>query len=100
MAALIWPNTEKFNTSVRDGSLDYMLLQPVSSQFLVSFSRLVIWRAWDIFLGVVLIVIGIGMGGGVAPLNVAAFLLLAGSGALIIYSLWITMIACTARCEW
>ena len=95
MAALIWPNTEKFNTSVRDGSLDYMLLQPVSSQFLVSFSRIVIWRVWDIFLGVVLIVIGIGMGGGVAPLNVAAFLLLAGSGTLIIYSLWITMIACT-----
>ncbi len=29
MAALIWPNTEKFNTSVRDGTLDYTLLQPV-----------------------------------------------------------------------
>jgi ABC-2 type transport system permease protein len=95
MAALIWPNTEKFNTSVRDGSLDYMLLQPVSSQFLVSFSRMVIWRVWDIFLGALLIIIGIGMGKGVAPLNVAAFLLLSGSGALIIYSLWIAMIACT-----
>ena len=25
MAALIWPNTERFNTGVRDGSLDYTL---------------------------------------------------------------------------
>ena len=33
MSALIWPNTEKFNASVRDGSLDYMLLQPVNSMF-------------------------------------------------------------------
>jgi ABC-2 type transport system permease protein len=95
MAALIWPNTEKFNTSVRDGSLDYMLLQPVSSQFLVSFSRMVIWRLWDIALAAVLIVVGIGMGGGAAPLSVVAFLLLSGSGALIIYSLWIVLIACT-----
>ena len=50
MIALVWPNTQKFNTSVRDGSLDYTLLQPVNSQFLVSFSRIVIWRAWDVFL--------------------------------------------------
>ena len=36
MAAVIWPATEKFNTSVRDGSLDYTLLQPASSLFLVT----------------------------------------------------------------
>jgi viologen exporter family transport system permease protein len=95
MAALVWPNTEKFNTSVRDGSLDYTLLQPVSSQFLVSFSRIVIWRAWDIALAAALIVTGIGMSGGTTPLNVASFLLLTVSGALIIYSLWIVLIACT-----
>lgn len=44
MIALVWPNTVS-NTSVRDGSLDYTL-QPANSQFLVSFSRIVIWRAW------------------------------------------------------
>src|SRR3972149_2332363 len=43
MAALIWPNTEKFNASVRDGSLDYTLLQPANSLFLVTFSRIIIW---------------------------------------------------------
>ena len=50
MIALVWPNTQKFNTSVRDGSLDYTFLQPANSQFLVSFSRIVIWRAWDVLL--------------------------------------------------
>jgi ABC-2 type transport system permease protein len=96
MIALVWPNTQKFNTSVRDGSLDYTLLQPVNSQFLVSFSRIVIWRAWDVGLAAALIVIGIRMsGGGTVPLNIASFLLLTLSGVLIIYSLWIVMIALT-----
>jgi ABC-2 type transport system permease protein len=96
MVALIWPNTEKFNTSVRDGSLDYTLLQPVSSQFLVSFSRIVVWRIWDIALAAALIVGGIRLsGGGAALSNVASFLLLTISGALIIYSLWIVLISCT-----
>jgi viologen exporter family transport system permease protein len=95
MVTLIWPNTEKFNTSIRDGSLDYTLLQPVNSQFLVSFSRIVIWRLWDVVLAAVLIVVGVGMSRGSAPLNLASFLLLTVSGALIIYSLWIVLIACT-----
>src|SRR6187401_1301787 len=34
MFALIWPNTEKFNQSIRDGSMDYTLLQPINSMFL------------------------------------------------------------------
>ena len=96
MAALVWPNTQKFNTSVRDGSLDYMLLQPASSLFLVSFSRIVIWRAWDVVLAAALIVVGIGMrDAGVAPLSLVNFLVLTVSGTLIIYSLWIVLIACT-----
>jgi ABC-2 type transport system permease protein len=61
MAALLWPNTEKFNAAMRDGSLDYTLLQPVNSLFLISFSRIVVWRIWDLVLGVILIVVGISM---------------------------------------
>ena len=96
MAALIWPNTEKFNASVRDGTLDYTLLQPVDSMFLVTFSRMTIWRAWDLLLGTVLIVVGIRMsGGGVTPLNLVSFLFLAVSGSVILYSLWIVLIAAT-----
>jgi ABC-2 type transport system permease protein len=96
MAALIWPNTERFNTSVRDGTLDYTLLMPADSMFLVTFSRMVIWRVWDLVLAGALIVIGIRLaGGGVTFFSLASFLLLAAGGAVILYSLWIVMIAAT-----
>jgi ABC-2 type transport system permease protein len=96
MIALIWPNTEKFNQSIRDGSMDYTLLQPVSSMFLVTFSRITVWRAWDLILAIILIVIGVNMSGSTTtPLSILAFILLTFSGALIIYSLWIVLIALT-----
>lgn len=96
MVGLLWPNTEKFNASVRDGSLDYTLLQPASSQFLVSFSRITIWRAWDLILALILVTVGIRMSGDIATLpSMFSFLLLTISGAVVIYSLWIVLIALT-----
>jgi ABC-2 type transport system permease protein len=96
MGALIWPATERFNTGVRDGSLDYLLLQPVNSLFMISFSRIVLWRAWDILLGLGLIVYGLGQSSAVtSPASVIVFVLLMASGAAIIYSLWIVLIAFT-----
>lgn len=96
MMVLIWPNTEKFNQSVRDGTLDYTLLQPADSMFLVTFSRMVIWRVWDILLGFTLIIIGVQMSGrGATPLQLVSFLLLSATGSIILYSLWIVMIAAT-----
>jgi len=96
MAALIWPNTERFNQSVRDGSLDYSLLQPVSSMFLVTFSRITVWRSWDILLALILIVTGVHMSGDITtPASILTFLVLTLSGSLVLYSLWIVLIALT-----
>lgn len=96
MIALIWPNTEKFNQSIRDGSMDYTLLQPINSMFLVTFSRITIWRAWDLILAAILITVGINMSGATTTLlNILTFMLLTISGAIIIYSLWIVLIALT-----
>ncbi len=96
MIALIWPNTEKFNQSIRDGSMDYTLLQPINSMFLVTFSRITVWRFWDLILAIVLIVVGVNMSGEIAtPLTILTFILLTISGAIIIYSLWIVLIALT-----
>lgn len=96
MIALIWPNTEKFNQSIRDGSMDYTILQPINSMFLVTFSRITVWRIWDLLLAIVLIVIGVNMSGDlVTPLSILTFILLATSGVIIIYSLWIVLIALT-----
>lgn len=96
MIALIWPNTEKFNQSIRDGSMDYTILQPVNSMFLVTFSRITVWRIWDLVLAVILIVVGIHMSGDVtSPLQILTFVLLAITGTIVIYSLWIVLIALT-----
>jgi ABC-2 type transport system permease protein len=96
MIALIWPNTEKFNQSIRDGSMDYTLLQPINSMFLVTFSRITVWRAWDLILATVLIVVGINLGGDtVTSGSILTFFLLTVSGAMVIYSLWIVLIALT-----
>ena len=96
MIALIWPNTEKFNQSIRDGSMDYTLLQPVNSMFLVTFSRITIWRIWDLALAIVLITIGINISGdAITLLDILTFILLTISGAIVIYSLWIVLIALT-----
>ena len=96
MIALIWPNTEKFNQSIRDGSMDYTLLQPINSMFLVTFSRITVWRAWDLVLAAILIIVGVNMSGDTATLsNILTFILLTVSGAIVIYSLWIVLIALT-----
>lgn len=96
MIAIIWPNTEKFNQSIRDGSMDYTIIQPVNSMFLVTFSRITVWRIWDLLLAIVLIVIGLNMSGDTTtPLQILTFVLLTVSGAIVIYSLWIVLIALT-----
>lgn len=96
MIALIWPNTERLNQSIRDGSMDYMLLQPINSMFLVTFSRITVWRVWDLVLATVLIIVGINMAGDiVTPPQLLTFLLLTVSGAVIIYSIWIVLISLT-----
>ncbi len=96
MMALIWPNTEKFNQSIRDGSMDYTLLQPVNSMFLVTFSRIMVWRVWDLILAFILIAVGVRLAGDTAtPLSILTFGVLTISGAIVVYSLWIVLIALT-----
>ena len=96
MAALIFPNTQEFNTAVRNGTFDYTLLLPANSMFLVTFSRMVIWRVWDVLLGSVLLVVGLHISHSQEHLvSLLSFLLLAVTGSIILYSLWIVMIAAT-----
>ncbi len=96
MMAVVWPNTEKFNQGVRDGSLDFMFLQPVNSQLMVTINRLVIWRIADVVLALVTIGVGLALSTGLgSPLNVLWFVLLTITGCLIIYSLWIFLISLT-----
>jgi ABC-2 type transport system permease protein len=97
MQAIVWPNTEKFNQGIREGTLDYTFLLPVNSQLMVSLSRIIIWNAWNILLGLGLLIVGLFYMNGETPSlpSTILFLLLTISGALIIYSLWIALISLT-----
>jgi ABC-2 type transport system permease protein len=64
--------------------------------FLVTFSRITVWRAWDLILAAILIIVGLNLSGSTATLfSFLTFILLTISGAIIIYSLWIVLIALT-----
>jgi len=56
----------------------------------------VLWRIWDLFLGFTLVGVGVKMSGGATSgFNLVSFLVLVGSGMLVIYSLWVVLIAAT-----
>jgi ABC-2 type transport system permease protein len=87
MGAVISPNMERLMQDVREGTLDFALTKPVSSQFLVSFRQVAIWRLTDVLLGVAL------AGGAttrlgtlVGPLQAVFFALALVAGAVIVYS--------------
>lgn len=97
MQAVVYPNTEKFNRGIREGTLDYTLLQPANSQFLVSFSRIAIWNLWNVGLALATIAVGVLLSTHAqpSPVNMIVFFGLAISGGLVVYSLWIVLIALT-----
>jgi len=84
----LYPNLGKLPDYVRTGNMDFMLLKPLSSQFLVSFRYFNIWRAPDAIVGSALLGYGMLQTGGMAPLSLglAAIMLLAG--AVTTYAIW------------
>jgi ABC-2 type transport system permease protein len=84
----LYPNLGKLPEYVRTGNMDFVLLKPLSSQFLVSFRYVNIWRAPDSVVGLALLGYGMLQTGGLAPLSIllAAIMLLAG--AVTTYAIW------------
>jgi ABC-2 type transport system permease protein len=75
---------------------DYVFLQPINSQLIVSLNRFVMWRLTEIVFAVVMLLIGLSMSVNVTtPLSILSFVVLTLSGALILYSIWIVLIALT-----
>jgi ABC-2 type transport system permease protein len=97
MHAVAWTNTELFNRGMREGTLDYAFLAPINSQLLMSIQRVQIWSiGFNLLLAGAFIIGGISqMGGTLTVANLLAFALLACSGLLILYSVWIFLMALT-----
>ena len=89
----IAPNMRTIMEEIRDGKLDYAILRPLNTQFLVSVRRVVLWRLNDILLGFGLIAFSVARSNA-AGLNPGRFLLFAimlAAGVTIIYSFWLVL---------
>jgi len=89
---LLQPNMTRLVQHIRKGTLDYVLLKPVDSQFFVSFRHMVFWKMTDILLGFGLVAYAL-MRIGTVPSGeqIFVFLILLGAGLCLVYSLWMML---------
>lgn len=81
------PNLNRIVRQVQDGTLDFVLLKPISSQFWLSARMISPWGLPDIMLGF-LILFYMGWQLNVSPLRYGVSLVPLGFGIAILYSLW------------
>ncbi len=79
---------------IRSGAFDYTLLRPADAQFLVSTARFAPWRALDVVGGVGLLIYAfVRLDRAPSLAQIGAGLVLLGAGLLVMYSLWIMIVA-------
>jgi ABC-2 type transport system permease protein len=92
IGAIIAPNMRQLLEDVRQGTLDFALLKPVNSQFLVSVRQFVIWRLSDILLGIGLAVYSsVQLAHQISLREAVLFPLVLLCGAIIVYSFWLIL---------
>lgn len=88
------PNLDQLSQSIREGTLDFTLLKPASSQFLVSFQRCVVWGLTDVVLGVGILVYSLSHlsgQGALGPGPLALFAITLTAGVVVLYCIWIML---------
>lgn len=90
--AFFMPNCAEFSELIRTGDLDFVLLKPIDTQFLVSFQKVSLSMVNQILLSIALLVYAISKTGThVTLVNVLMYLFLIGIGVTFFYSLMITL---------
>ena len=93
-SCLLQPNLSKIVSHVQNGTLDFVLLKPIDSQFWLSTRHFSPWGLPGLLAGVALIGWAVQHGGNqLTPAQLALALLLLLAGALILYSLWFLLAA-------
>lgn len=93
---VIQPSMERFMTEVRQGTLDFTLTKPEDAQILVSVKQIAIWRLFDVFLGIgVLIYAVVQIGSEIGYLQAISFLIVMLSGGAIVYAFWLVLATLT-----
>ena len=92
VGAVIQPSLKLLMNQVRQGTLDFALLKPADSQFIVSVQRIDPWKLVDVLAGLALLVVAIMRIPGVpTAVGIAQFAVLAGAGMVCLYSAWIAL---------
>jgi ABC-2 type transport system permease protein len=93
-ATFLAPNLNRIVRHVQEGTLDFVLLKPIRSQFWLSIHTLSPWGMPDILFGCVMI----GYAGTKLSLGIGGYILSAVPlffGLVILYSLWFMLGACS-----
>lgn len=98
--AFFMPNSEEFSEMIRTGGLDFAMLKPIDTQFLISF-RKVSWSSLsNLLLGILLVVLSLNQLATRAenpwrlePASLLLYPLYIACGAAILYSLMICLAA-------
>ncbi len=86
------PSFERFMEHVREGTLDFILLKPVNSQFMVSFRHFQTVQALQVVLGLVITVVGVlRLAGTVTVASALSFALTLACGFVLIYALLLVL---------
>lgn len=92
----IAPNMREIMLKVREGTLDFILLKPVSAQFMATFRTVNIWRAVNVLVGVGLAAYTLQrLSLKVGPEQALTFAVTLLSGTVIVYSFWLVLVTLT-----
>ena len=92
----IAPNMRQIMEQVRQGTLDFVLLKPVNSQFLATFRQVNIWRGVNVLLGIALVVYAVRkLALHVGVEQSLAFAVTLGAGLVVVYSFWLSLVTLT-----
>jgi ABC-2 type transport system permease protein len=92
----IAPNMISISGAIRRGELDYVLLRPVSSQFLISTRTLNLAEGVNVFIGLGIVAYA-GSRAGIAwtPIHLAEAASLLFWGLLLLYTVWFAIMTCS-----
>jgi ABC-2 type transport system permease protein len=90
----VQPSLSAVVEHVRKGTLDFVLLKPVDAQFLVSTTKLDVFKAVHVATGLGIVGFGLRALGRVpSPLALAIAIVLFGVGAILVYSIHLLVVA-------
>ncbi len=87
------PNITRIVEHIQKGTLDFVLVKPVDSQFMASLRQINLLVLPDILVGFGLIGYGLWLGEiWPSPLQIAAFLFMLACGIVIAYAIWMLLV--------